>query len=155
MTELLPFEKISSITFKNRPVSLPTEYRAMYKVVQLILFISACGRGNKMTLLQLHFLNWLFHNPDQFDIALNSVKSQQAVDLPFAQLDPMVNYALEYSIGSALITISTSGSLCLTTKALNLLDKLAEDDEIMQSEKAFIMKVTKSFTDKVIRQILR
>lgn len=155
MIEKLPFEEIKKITFSDRPVPIPTEFRVTFKVIQVIILIKGCGRSDKISLLQLHFLNWLLQNPSNIDESLKQIESDKTIGLPFTQLDPVVNSAIDYAIGSDLLSISTTGMLCLTNKAINLLLEIDKIDSLLSDEKGFVAKVGKTFSDKQIRQILK
>lgn len=52
------YNNITKISFVKRPISIPPDYRPMFKVAQIVMILGYCCRSNRSSLLKLHLFSW-------------------------------------------------------------------------------------------------
>jgi GTP-dependent phosphoenolpyruvate carboxykinase len=137
MSDLLPFDSINRINFVRKATNIPIDIRVSYKVIQLLLIIKYCGWGKKTDLQKIHLVNWFLNDND----AKNLYESMEIRTLiNFIQIDPIVNFAVDYAIGYGFVKITRTGKLLITKNAELVIAEI-ESNHLMQDEIANIQKV--------------
>ena len=148
------FDTNTKITFNNRPVAVPYNYRIIYKISQIILILGAvCKKGGCST-VKLHIIsNALSSNNMMKD--LNKLVDGQTETIPIVRFDPAITRAVNFAIADEIIQIQNSNSkLKLTDKGKRLYQEIMQDNELMIIEKEEICYIKDKLKDSVIDSVI-
>ncbi len=155
MYEILPFNEIKKIFFKQRPISISAELRPLYKIGQLLLILKINCIGKKASLIKLHLFNWMLHlTNNEFEIFLSNLLSSpnKSKDI-FFRINPSVNFALDYCFASGLIVIKSNGKFKLTESGNDYIDKLLGEN-LFSDEFNRLNGIGKKISDNLLNQII-
>lgn len=110
------FNEETKITFKNRPVAVPYNYRIIYKISQIILIIgTTCKRGGCSN-IKLHIISNALSSNNMLKELVKLLDNKTEI-LPIVRFEPAVTRAVNFAIADGLIEIQNSNSkLKLTQK---------------------------------------
>jgi hypothetical protein len=143
---------IKNIKFSKKPISIPADYRPMYKIAQIVIMLSTTCIGNKSSLLKLHLLSWALKDDKNKDQVLELIKNNYDIDIAVWGIEPALNRALLFCV-SENICIIESGKYLLTKKGEEFF-KLIVKEDIFKEEFEFLKFVgKKKITDNRIESI--
>ncbi len=142
---------IKNITFIKRPVSLPPDYRPIYKISQIVLVLGMCCRGNKASLLILHLFMWAMKS-ERNAMQINNWICNDNYNLPVWGMEPTLNKGLQYAVTEQLCE-KHRFSYKLTDKGLNFFQLIVADAELMQVEKQILTSIGRKITNKKINSL--
>ena len=122
MIDLGPEDKINRLTFHKQPNSINTAYRPMYRIVEILLTIKYCSIRKSLTILKLQLVGWISHDPIAAGV-VQKLMDRQSI-FQFMHIDPAVNLAVDYALGSGLIELTSTGRLKLTPVGDTLLTSI-------------------------------
>jgi len=144
--------EIKNIKFSKKPISIPVDYRPVYKIAQIVMILSITCIGNKSSLLKLHLLSWALKDDKNKDEVLELIKSNYDTDIAVWGIEPALNRALLFCI-SENICIMENGKYLLTEKGTDFF-KLIVKAEVFVEEFEFLNFVGKrKITDNRIESI--
>lgn len=144
---------IKILRFSKKPISLPPDYRPMFKIAQIVLILKLTGTGGKASLLKLHLLNWAMKNDKNKDEVLNFVRSNYTSEITVWGIEPALNRALLYCIAENICSVE-HGKYKLEDKGEIFFKQLSADKELFSVEKEFLSYIGKRhFTDARIDSI--
>lgn len=144
--------EIKNIKFSKKPISIPVDYRPIYKIAQIVMILSINCIGNKSSLLKLHLLSWALKDDKNKDEVLELIKSNYDKDIAVWGIEPALNRALLFCI-SENICIIENGKYLLTEKGTGFF-KLIVNAEVFIEEFEFLNFVGKrKITDNRIESI--
>lgn len=145
---------IKKISFTQRPIPIPADYRPMYKISLLVLILRLCCRGETANLLKLHLFSWALSSE------INTIKLQDYVisnfqsDFSVWGIEPALNRALQFAIAEGICEVVNGKSYKLTEKGFRLYEMIRADKDLFDKEKAFLNFIGKSkITDKRINDM--
>lgn len=153
MKDILPFEEIKKITFSNQPMPIPAELRPVYKIYQIIIMINICGKSNSLSFLKLQYLNWILKDSNILESVIKDTKNDTKIVIDFLQLDPKINFAIDYAIASKIVFLTKSGSLKLTPLGESICNKIYYN-QLMQDEINILKKIGNKITEDNIKRYL-
>jgi hypothetical protein len=121
-------DRIEKLTFQKQPNSISATYRPMYRIAEILLSIRHCGKRKTLTVLKLQLISWIAHDVEASSV-IKKLMDKQTI-FKYMHIDPSVNLAIDYAIGSRLIEITSAGRIRLTTLGGSLLDSM-ETEEVM------------------------
>ncbi|MDD5242299.1 MAG: hypothetical protein PHG47_11360 [Sulfuricella sp.] len=131
-----------NISFTKRPISIPAEYRPLYKIAQICLILKHTCVGNKSSLLKLHLLSWTFKSIENRNTLLQFIKSNYETDLSVWGIEPTLNRALHIAVAEKYCSYS-KGKYILEEKGLIFTNKIEEDIEILKDEIVLLKTIGK------------
>ncbi|MCD4818050.1 MAG: hypothetical protein K8S23_05120 [Candidatus Cloacimonetes bacterium] len=134
--------KISHIKFSKKPIPLPAEYRATYKISQIVLILKLSCSGNKASLLKLHLLSWALKSDVNRRKLLDFIRSNFKEDFKTWGIEPALNRALSYAIAEELCKIE-KGNYLLTEKGNLFYSKIINSSEVLNIEIDFLKQLGK------------
>lgn len=144
--------EIKNIKFSKKPISIPVDYRPVYKIAQIVMILSITCIGNKSSLLKLHLLSWALKDDKNKDEVLELIKSNYDTDIAVWGIEPALNRALLFCISENICTME-SGKYLLTEKGADFF-KLIVGAEVFVEEFEFLNFVGKrKITDNRIESI--
>ncbi|MEO4005274.1 hypothetical protein [Flavobacterium sp. CAU 1735] len=144
--------EIKDIKFSKKPISIPVDYRPVYKIAQVVMILSITCTGNKCSLLKLHLLSWALKDDKNKDEVLELIKNNYNADITVWGIEPALNRALLFCIAEN-ICIMESGKYLLTKKG-EFFFKLIVKAEVFKEEFEFLNFVGKrKITDNRIESI--
>lgn len=138
--------KISRISFVKRPISLPPDYRPMFKVAQIVLILSYCCRSNRSSLLKLHLFSWALKSDLNGQKVTHWVQNNFQTDFSVWGIEPTLNRGIQYAIAEKIIR-RVSNKYELTDKGVLLLNSIKRDNDLLKTEKDFLNVIGKKITD--------
>ncbi|WP_337968937.1 hypothetical protein [uncultured Flavobacterium sp.] len=144
--------EIKDIKFSKKPISIPVDYRPMYKIAQIVMILSITCIGNKSSLLKLHLLSWALKDDKNKDEVLELIRNNYEIDIAVWGIEPALNRALLFCI-SENICIIENGKYILTKKGEDFF-KVIVKAEVFKEEFEFLNFVGKrKITDNRIESI--
>lgn len=138
-----------SFTPQNKPIY--PELRIIYRIVQVLLVLKICSRGNKSSLIRLHLFNWGLSSKEN-RTALLKFAQQTSNSINFWSIDPMLNRAIEFAVAENLIDRGLN-SYSITVKGLSYIDSISSIDEIEKDIK-FLELLGKNITESSVNKQL-
>lgn len=144
--------EIKNIKFSKKPISIPVDYRPMYKIAQIVMILSITCIGNKCSLLKLHLLSWALKDDENKDKVLELIKNNYEPDIAVWGIEPALNRALLFCAAEGICIIE-HGKYLLTKKGEEFF-KLIVKADIFKEEFVFLNFVGKrKITDNRIASI--
>lgn len=148
------FNEETKITFKNRPVAVPYNYRIIYKISQIILIIgTTCKRGGCSN-IKLHIISNALSSNNMLKELVKLLDNKTEI-LPIVRFEPAVTRAVNFAIADGLIEIQNSNSkLKLTQKGKDLYEEISKEDNLMIIEKYELNNIKDKLSDNIIERIV-
>lgn len=148
------FKENTKITFKNRPLAVPYNYRIIYRISQIILILgTVCKRGGCSN-IKLHIISNALSSNNMLK-ELEKVLDNKTECLPVVRFEPAVTRAVNFAIADKLIEIQNSNSkLKLTDKGQKIYNEILQDSNLMIIEKQELTKIKDRLKDNVINRII-
>ncbi|WP_295093560.1 hypothetical protein [uncultured Flavobacterium sp.] len=144
--------EIKSLKFSKRPISIPADYRPMYKIAQIVMILSITCTGSKSSLLKLHLLSWALKNDKNKDEVLELIKNNYVEEMTVWGIEPALNRALLFCVAEDICKIE-GGKYLLTEKGKSFF-KLIKKNNVFNEELEFLNFVGKrTITDNRIESI--
>lgn len=144
--------EIKNIKFSKKPISIPVDYRPMYKIGQIVMILSITCIGNKCSLLKLHLLSWALKADENKDKVLELIKNNYEPDIAVWGIEPALNRALLLCVAEGICIIE-HGKYLLTKKGEEFF-KLIVKADVFKEEFIFLNFVGKrKITDNRIESI--
>ncbi len=134
---------IKHLSFQKRDFPIPADYRPLFKIGHLIIILAICCRGNKSSLMKLHFLCWAIKNKRNSVTVQEWVKNNFKSDFHVWGIEPTVNRALIFASADGIITDEGSHFI-LTQKGIDFFKIIMSDEELFANEKSFLKAIGKS-----------
>lgn len=144
--------EIKNIKFSKKPISIPVDYRPMYKIAQIVMILSITCIANKCSLLKLHLLSWALKDDENKDKVLELIKNNYEPDIAVWGIEPALNRALLFCVAEGICIIE-HGKYLLTKKGEEFF-KLIVKADVFKEEFTFLNFVGKrKITDNRIESI--
>lgn len=140
MTEELQINKLS---FVKRPISIPPEYRPLYKISLIVLILKICCRGEKSNLLKLHLFSWALTSDSNMNEVRGYLESDFQTDFTIWGIEPTLNRALQFAVSENICDLTNGRIYGLTEKGTKFYDQIMQDMELLIKEKDFLKYVGK------------
>lgn len=144
--------KLKKLSFVKRPISIPPDYRPMFKLAQLVLILGLCCRSNKSTLLKLHLFSWGLKSVENSNMLKKWVDTNFTSDMEVWSIEPTLNRAIQYALAENLCE-KCGSSILLTDKGEIFLMEIKSDDNLLAQEKEWLGYIGKSISDTKIKQL--
>src|SRR6476660_2368019 len=96
---------IQNLRFSKKPISIPPDYRPMFKIAEIVLILKLTGTNAKASLLKLHLLNWAMKNDKNKDEVIQFIRSNYASEITVWGIEPAMNRALLFCIAEGICSI--------------------------------------------------
>lgn len=134
---------IKHLSFNKRDISIPADYRPLYKIGHIVLILFLGCRSNKATLMKLHFLCWSIKSDANLILVQQWISNNFRNDFHIWGVEPTVNRALMYAVAEGYITLN-EGSYTLTDAGVNLYKLMKKDKDLYVKEKGFLEAIGKN-----------
>jgi hypothetical protein len=134
---------IKHLSFNKRDISIPADYRPLYKIGHIILILFLACRSNKATLMKLHFLCWSIKSDSNLLLVQQWINNNFRNDYHIWGVEPTVNRALMYAVAEGYIALS-EGNYGLTDIGIDLYKLIKKDKDLYVKEKAFLETIGKN-----------
>jgi hypothetical protein len=138
--------KISRIFFIKRPIPLPPDYRPMFQIVQIVMILGYCCRGNRSNLLKLHLFSWALKVDENSKKVRDWVYNNFQTDFSIWGIEPTLNRGIQYAIAEEMIR-HVSDKFELTEKGINFFNLIKKEKDLLKPEKDFLNIIGKKITD--------
>ena len=139
---------IKKLSFSQRPISIPAEYRPMYKIALIVMILRICCRAETSNLLKLHLFSWALSSEVNLSILREYVTSNFKSDFSVWGIEPTLNRALQLAIAENICKVVNGKNYKLTEKGFQFYEMIIADSQLYEKEKAFLNFIGKNkFTD--------
>lgn len=146
-------ENIQKISFHKKPISIPPEYRILFKIAELCLILKFTCRSNKAKLLKLHLLSWSLKSYKNMDILYETIRKDFREELMVWGIEPTLNRALQFSIADGFCKYE-NGNYHITEKGLEFAKLIEDQKDLLSEEISFLKTIGKStVTDNKLKQL--
>lgn len=119
----------------------------------MVLYLSS--RGNSANLFKLQLFNWVFKSSERNKFLYSLLEDPQ-ISIPFINMDPTVNRALQFAIADKLISYNpNTGKFYLLEKGVDFAKSIIMEKGIFLEEKAVLENVGTKITDRIISIVFR
>ena len=125
------------LSFRQRPIPIPAEYRPIYKIGLIVLILKICGHAEKASLLKLHLLSWATLSKGNMQGLEGYVKSGYQDDFSVWGIEPALNRALQYAGAERICGMDSDGNYILLEKGQRFYQMISADPDLFATEKAF------------------
>lgn len=152
--ELLSYLDIP-FSFQSRPVPVQPQVRVVWGLSILVLILYLSSRGKKSSIARLHLLNWALRNSDNAEKLLSVIRSESRSLLSPISFEPGFNQAITYAISESLVKRNKSGKIFLTEKGVVLAKEVISNDDCLQHERNFLVKIKNSATESLANSLFK
>ena len=143
------------LTFVRRPVPVPADLRAEWRMAFICLAIQNCGRANKASLKKLHVLNWAGRSAESRQAFVERLNGHLfSISNPI-RFDPALNRAIDLALGEGLLARDEKFSLYLEQNGTLWVDEIQKDKTCMANERKFFKSVGKRLSEKLVEKMLK
>ena len=136
--------QIKKLSFSQRPIPIPAEYRPMYKIGLLVLILKLCCRGDRTNLLKLHLFSWALTSEKNMQKLRDYINSNFQTEMSVWGIEPALNRGLQLAVADGICEIIDGKSYKLTEKGLKFYEIINEDIDLFSIEKSFLSFIGKS-----------
>ena len=129
---------IKKLSFTQRPIPIPADYRPMYKIALLVLILRLCCRAEISTLLKLHLFSWALTSDKNSAKVREYVTSNFKSDFSVWGIEPALNRALQLAIAENICQVVNAKNYKLTEKGFRFYEMINADKELFDKEKTFL-----------------
>ena len=146
-------EDAKEITFVNRPIQVPYNYRIVYKICKIVLIMGkACKRGGCST-LKLHIISNAISSNEALK-ELRKFLENTSNRVSIIRFDPALTRAINYALAENIIDIQANGKIKLTDLGKKIYDEILHDENIMIMEKDSLNSISDKLTEAKIEEII-
>ncbi len=135
---------IRKLSFTQRPIPIPADYRPMYKIALLVLILRLCCRAETSNLLKLHLFSWALSSDTNTLKLREFVTSNFKSDFSVWGIEPALNRALQLAIAENICEVVSGKNYRLTEKGFRFYEMIIADNELFDKEKTFLNFIGKS-----------
>lgn len=135
---------IRKLSFTQRPIPIPADYRPMYKISLLVLILGLVCRAETSNLLKLHLFSWALTSDKNLMKLREYVTSNFQSDFSVWGIEPALNRALQFAIAENICEVVGGKNYKLTEKGFRFYDMISADAELFDKEKTFLNFIGKS-----------
>ena len=135
---------IKKLSFSQKPIPIPADYRPMYKIALIVLILRLCCRAETTTLLKLHLFSWALTSEKNLIKLREYVTSNFQTDFSVWGIEPALNRALQLAIAENICEVVNGKSYKLTEKGFKFYEMINSDSELFDKEKSFLNFIGKS-----------
>ena len=135
---------IKKLSFTQRPIPIPADYRPMYKIALIVLILRLCCRVETSNLLKLHLFSWALTSDKNLSKLREYVTSNFNSDFSVWGIEPALNRALQLAIAENICEVVSGKSYKLTEKGFKFYEMINADSELFEKEKTFLNFIGKS-----------
>ena len=148
---------LKKLSFTQRPIPIPADYRPMYKIALLVLILRLCCRSETSNLLKLHLFSWALTSDKNLIKLREYVTSNFQSDFSVWGIEPALNRALQLAIAENICEVINGKNYKLTEKGFKFYEMINSDKELFNNEKTFLnfigkTKITDSLIDAMSKQ---
>ena len=148
---------LKKLSFTQRPIPIPADYRPMYKIALLVLILRLCCRSETSNLLKLHLFSWALTSDKNLIKLREYVTSNFQSDFSVWGIEPALNRALQLAIAENICEVINGKNYKLTEKGFKFYEMINSDKELFNNEKTFLnfigkTKITDSRIDVMSKQ---
>lgn len=148
--------QIKKLSFVQRPIPIPAEYRPVYKISLLVLILKLCCRGEKANLLKLHLFSWALTSETNMNKLKDYVASNFTSDMSVWGIEPVLNRALQLAIADDICEMIDGRSYKLTEKGDKFYKMIKAETDLLTKEQEFLCSIGKTqITDTRINSITK
>lgn len=145
---------IRKLSFTQRPIPIPADYRPMYKIALIVLILRICCRSETSSLLKLHLFSWALTSDSNLNKLQEHIASNFQTDFSVWGIEPALNRALQLAIAEGICEVITGKNYKLTEKGFKFYEMINSDKELFVKEKVFLNFVGKTkITDSRINKM--
>lgn len=135
---------IKKLSFTQRPIPIPADYRPMYKIALIVMILRLCCRAETSNLLKLHLFSWALSSDKNLLKLREYVTSNFQSDFSVWGIEPALNRALQLAIAENICEVVGGKNYKLTEKGFRFYEMINGDRELFEKEKVFLNFIGKS-----------
>lgn len=134
----------TSIIFRSQPESISGDFRPLWRICVVLLFLRLVSNGNKATFSKIHVLNWAIRTKENRENLIKVVHESMQPDSLIVRIEPSLNRAIELAHGEGLIEYKAGNKVQLTAHGIAVTDQLMKRDDLLVEEKQFLALLGKN-----------
>ena len=135
--------KIKNITFSKRPISIPADYRPVYKIALIVLILKLTCRNESSKLLKLHLMSWALKSGNNQQQLLSLIISNFNTEFAVWGIEPSLNRAMQIAVAEKICKYE-KGNYVLAEKGNLFFEKINDDKDLFHTEKSFLKQIGKN-----------
>ncbi|CEQ19394.1 hypothetical protein [Paraclostridium sordellii] len=147
------FEYINRVRFKNRPNAVPSSYRIVYKITQILLIMKVCCKGRKgCSLEKIQIIS----DAISYGKSLDRLKLfiQGEIEVITIRYDPSLNRAITYAMAEGLIYVQGNKLFRLSEKGKLYIKEVQSNKELYRKEKEILEFISTKLTEEMIQKLI-
>ena len=143
-----------TFTFSARPVAIPPDLRASWKIGLIILILHMSCRATKASVGKLHILNSMLVSDEIRDVVVDVIRGKPPLFPIAVRVEPAINRAVDLAAGMGLVKATTKGRIALSAEGKKLA-RILDATQIYEHEKQVLKRVGKSLSEELVLQLKR
>lgn len=146
--------KNTSFTFSNKPIPIPADLRPDWRVALILLLLSNCCRGKKISLKKLHVLNWAVRTNESRCKFLQLITGTVSPDDVLVRYDPGLDRAVDVALGENLVDRVQGDKIQLTAKGHSAAKFFIGIPDFLSEEQEFMNTICRQLTEKRLMEMV-
>ena len=139
--------RVSGVTFAEREVPVPYNYRIQYRMAQIVLILGICVSKGSCSWIKMQMLSSAINYEKEYEKLNRCLQGWCTGSIPYIKSDPALYRAIGYSEAEELVEFNHSLKLSLTKKGRTFFDELMSETDILLHEKEILQSIGSQLTE--------
>ncbi len=147
------FKYIENVRFKHRPNAVPSSYRIIYRITQILLIMKVCCKGKKgCSLEKIQIIS----DAISYEESLGRLKLfiQGKIEAITIRYDPSLNRAITYAMAEGLICVQKNKLFKLSEKGKSYIKEIENNEHLYANEKKILKSISTKLTEEMIQKLI-
>lgn len=146
-------DNVEGISFTNRPIAVPYNYRIIYRISQIILIIYYCCNRKACSLEKIHITSSALSTKDEMEKLLQFIDKEKESYI-LVRFNPAINRAIDFALAEDILIRQKNGLFKLSTKGKRYMDNIVKDRDLFIFEKLNLSNIGTKLTEDKISQLI-
>ncbi|HUC91983.1 MAG TPA: hypothetical protein VMS09_08140 [Paenibacillus sp.] len=141
-------------TFQKRPVAIPADLRADWRIGILVLILNISCRGSRASIIKLHVMNWAIRSNQGTELFLKLCAGQVSPESIIVRFEPWLNRAIDLALAEGILRRVDGDRVELTPSGTIMAKEILGNKECFAKEKEFLHGLRKSISEERLKKII-
>lgn len=139
--------RVSGVTFAEREVPVPYNYRLQYRMAQIVLILGICVTKGSCSWIKMQMLSSAINYEKEYEKLIRCLQGMCMGSIPYIKSDPALYRAIGFAEAEGLVEFNHSLKLSLTKNGQTFYDELMNEVDILMHEKEVLQSIGSQLTE--------
>lgn len=147
--------RVSGVTFAEREVPVPYNYRIQYRLAQIVLILGICVSKGSCSWIKMQILSSAINYEKEYEKLNSCLQGWCIGSIPYIKSDPPLYRAIGFAEAEGLVEFNHSLKLSLTKRGRAFFDELMSETEILVHEKEVLQSIGSQLTENKVESFAK